>query len=102
MGTMKRKLRVEQRLFIELLQSKFGSIVTRKQILEVAAAENAKKIGDFLIRMKSFRANWGHYNLADILTANQALLDAAAAKAAGNLPPPVVEESVKNADGIPL
>ena len=89
---MKRKLKDNQKVFIELLQSKFGSVVSRKQILETAIAENATKIGDFLIRQKACRSAWGHYNLEGILAADSALVNSAnqASVVAGNVSDGVV------------
>jgi hypothetical protein len=90
---MKRKLKDNQKAFIELLQNKYGPVVTRKQILETAIAENAVKIGDFLIRVKESRAKWGHYNLESILATSAAIGNVVAT------PPVPTTESV---EGVPL
>jgi len=61
------KLTEEKKNYVEELKSKFGSVVTRKQIVSHTKGDDEKldasKLPRWLLNNKSFRAGRGVYNL---------------------------------------
>lgn len=71
---IKKKLTSDQRSFVDLVYSKYGPNVSRKQILEVSK-ENGLSVQWWILSaaFKDYRSRRGLYNLDSILEADTAL-----------------------------
>lgn len=72
MSTLNKKLTTEQVNVLTDLQTKFGPVVSRKQILQYVKDTNIN-MPWWLFQLKSFRVRHGYYNIESIAAANNSV-----------------------------
>jgi hypothetical protein len=68
----------DKKAFATALQSKFGNVVSRKQVLEYIAGTGEKR-PNWLFNTKDFRAGRGSYDLTKVLGATTGTTETVAA-----------------------